>query len=97
MTKKTEVQDSDNLIIETMEDGTEYTIDLEVCNTVADEIMNSLFALDESGEVENFDAVATCFSLFISTYHVLLQTGWTIDNLKQELDEHFECHRNGMN
>jgi hypothetical protein len=91
------MQDDDMMINEVTEDGEEYTIDLGVCMSVADRVMESLFELDESGELENFDAVATCFSLFIDTYHVLIESGWTIENLKQELDDHFQVHKNAMN
>lgn len=89
--------ESDNLIEEIMEDETEYTIDLDVCNGVADKIMTTIFEVEESEKIENFDAVAVCFGLFINTYHVLLNAGWTIDDLKIELDEHFNEYKKSMN
>jgi hypothetical protein len=89
--------DSDNKIVEVADDGTEYTIDLGVCETIADSVMTSLFELEESGDVQDFDAVATCFSLFINTFHVLVSAGWMLDELKRELDDHFETHKNSMN
>lgn len=89
--------ESDNLIVTELEDGTEYTIDLDVCNGVADNIMSTVFEVEESGEIENFDAVAVCFGLFINAFHVLLNAGWTIDDLKTELDDHFDEHKKSMN
>jgi hypothetical protein len=91
------MEDDDDMITGTTDDGEEYTIDLDVCMKVADRVIESLFELDESGELENFDAVATCFSLFLNTYHVLIESGWTLENLKEELDDHFQMHKNSMN
>ena len=90
-------EQNDNLIVEILEDGTKVVIDLDVCNGVADSIIDNLFSLNEDNEIENFDPVATCFSLFINTYHVLLSSGWTVADLKSELDEHFINHKNSMN
>lgn len=90
-------EDDDMMITEVTDDGEEFTIDLNVCMSVADRVMESLFELEDSEELENFDAVATCFSLFLDTYHVLIEAGWTLENLKQELDDHFQLHKNAMN
>jgi hypothetical protein len=87
----------DNIITETLEDGTEITIDLDLCNGIADNIMEKIFELDEEVELEHYDAVATCFGLFINTYHVLLSTGWSVDDLKKELDEHYISLKKSMN
>jgi hypothetical protein len=87
----------DDKIIEINEDGEEYIIDIGVCNTIADSVMTSLFELEESEEVEHFDATATCFSLFMNTFHVLVSAGWSIDELKNELDDHFEIIKKTMN
>jgi hypothetical protein len=90
-------ENNDNLLIEVLDDGTEVVIDLDVCDAVADSIIDNLFSLAEDNEVENFDPIVTCFSLFIDTYHILLNSGWTVDGLKNELDEHFNTHKKTMN
>ena len=90
-------EQNDNLIIEVLDDGTQVVIDLDVCNGVADSIMDNLFQLSEEEELENFDPVVTSFSLFINTYHILLQSGWSLENLKAELDEHYINHKKSMN
>ena len=90
-------ENNDNLMIEVLDDGTEVVIDLDVCDAVADSIMDNLFSLAEEKEIENFDPVVTCFSLFINAYHVLLNSGWTVDGLKKELEEHYDSHRSSMN
>ena len=90
-------EENDNLIIETLDDGTEVVIDLDVCNGVADSIMDNLFQLAEEEELKNFDPIITTFSLFVNTCHVLLSSGWTVENLKTELDEHYINHKQSMN
>lgn len=90
-------EENDNLIIETLDDGTEVVIDLDVCNGVADSIMDNLFQLAEEEELKNFDPVITTFSLFVNACHVLLSSGWTVENLKTELDEHYINHKQSMN
>lgn len=86
-----------NIISETLDDGTEFKIDLDLCNEMADDFMEQIFEAANDEELENYDPIATCFNMFINTYHVLLSVGWSKDDLKNELDEHFINHKNSMN
>lgn len=95
MTDKRE--DDPNLIIEVMDDGTEVVIDIDACNQIADSVIESLFELEESEQVDNFDSTVACFGLFINTLHVLLDCGWSPDELKKEIDDHSIQRRNSMN
>ena len=89
--------DNKNIITEVLEDGTEIKIDLDLCNDVADQIMMKIFETENDQNLENYDVIATCFNMFINTYHVLLGAGWTKEELKNELEEHFINHKNSMN
>lgn len=89
--------DNKNIITEVLEDGTEIKIDLDLCNDVADQIMMKIFETENDQNLENYDVIATCFNVFINTYHALLVAGWTKEELKNELDEHFIDHKNSMN
>lgn len=86
-----------NIITEVLEDGTEIKIDLDLCNDVADQIMMKIFEAEDDETLKHYDVVATCFNMFINTYHVLLGAGWSKEELKQELEEHFVNHKNSMN
>ena len=85
----------DNLIHGIDDDGNEYTIDLDVCNAVADSVLENL--VEQSDEIENFDFVATCYSLFISSYRILLDSGWSFEELTKDMQDHFEDHKRSMN
>jgi hypothetical protein len=89
--------EDDNKIVEVLDDGTEITIDLDTCMQVADDTMMNIFKIHEEESIDEYDPVVTCFNLFINTYHVLLSAGWTVDDLKTELDDHFVCYKNALN
>ena len=72
-----------NLIKETLENGEVYEFDLDVCNAAADQVLEEL--LEKEGEVENFDFVASIFSLFVASISILTQSGWTTDELINEV------------
>jgi hypothetical protein len=72
-----------NLIKETLENGDIYEFDLDVCNAAADQALEEL--LEKEGEVENFDFVASVFSLFVASISILTQSGWTTDELINEV------------
>jgi hypothetical protein len=72
-----------NLIKETLENGEVYEFDLDVCNAAADQALEEL--LEKEGEVENFDFVASVFSLFVASISILTQSGWTTDELINEV------------
>jgi hypothetical protein len=72
-----------NLIKETLENGEVYEFDLDVCNAAADQALEEL--LEKEGEVENFDFVASVFSLFVASISILTQSGWTTEELINEV------------
>ena len=89
--------DDDNLIVEVLEDGTEITIDLNVCNDVADKVITRMFELEEDAELKNFDAAASIFSLFINCIYVLSDCGWSEAELKEEIENHCQQRKNSLN
>ena len=89
--------ENENIITETLDDGTEIIIDLNLCMEKADEITDHIFHLIEDENLEHYDPIATAFNIFINTYHILLYSGWTTDELKKELDEHYANHVKTMN
>ena len=91
------IDDNKNIITETLDDGTEVTIDLDLCMEMADEITDEIFHLIHNEDLEHYDPIATAFNIFINTYHILLYSGWSTDELKKELDEHFDNHTKSMN
>ena len=72
-----------NIIKETLENGEVYEFDLDVCSAAADQVLEDL--LEKEGEVENFDFVASIFSLFVASIGILTQSGWTTDELINEV------------
>jgi hypothetical protein len=72
-----------NIIKETLENGEVYEFDLDVCSAAADQVLNELF--EKEGEVKNFDFVATIFNLFVASIGILTQSGWTTDDLINEV------------
>jgi hypothetical protein len=91
------MSNDDNLIVEVLEDGTEITIDLNVCNDVADKVMTRLFEIEENEELKNFDAAASIFSLFINSIYVLSDYGWSEAELKKEIEDHCQQRKNSLN
>jgi hypothetical protein len=87
--------DNNNLIIEIDDEGKEYIIDLDVCNAVSDSIFDSLS--EQENNIENFDFVATCYSMFITTYQILLGAGWSMDELVKDMQEHLVEYKKSMN
>jgi hypothetical protein len=72
-----------NIIKEILENGDVYEFDLDVCSEAADQVLEEL--LEKEGEVENFDFVASVFSLFVASISILTQSGWTTDELINEV------------
>jgi len=72
-----------NIIKEILENGDVYEFDLDVCSAAADEVLDEL--LEKEGEVKNFDFVATIFNLFVASISILTQSGWTTDELINEV------------
>lgn len=86
---KEEVSGTNIFIKRKTEDGKEVNIDMELCNLFAVNSLDSLYAFED--EVENFDFVASVFSLYSECIHVLASAGWTPEELKTQVDEHYHC------
>lgn len=76
----------DNEIVEILPDGTVYYFDLDVCNEEADKLMEELY--EKEGKVPNFDFTSAVFTLFINSIHTLSNSGWTTEELIQEVLNH---------
>jgi hypothetical protein len=81
-----------NIIKETLEDGTEYQFDLDVCEQQATKVLDELFQLENN--LEDFDFTATIFSLYINCIHILSNSGWNKDELIKEVENHAETYLN---
>ena len=78
--------DDPNICTSTLDDGSTYTFHLDVCNKIADEVIDEL--LEKQDVVENFDFGAAMFAMFISSIHVLLDYGWSEADLMKEIRNH---------
>jgi len=79
----------DNECVEILEDGTVYYFDLDVCNREAEKAIEELHM--KEGVLPNFDYTSSIFTLFISSIQILSQSGWTTDELLQEVLNHSEA------
>ena len=77
-----------NIIKEKLEDGTEYQFDMDLCTEEADAVITDLYEKD--GNLENFDFTATIFSLFVNSIHILNNSGWSTEDLVEEIYTHTE-------
>ena len=76
-----------NRITEILDDGTIHCFDIEKCMKEADVVIDQL--IDREGEID-YDFTATVFSLFCNSIFILSQTGWSKEELKKEIDNHYD-------
>lgn len=76
----------DSQIVEVLEDGTIYAFDLEVCDREAERVLKTLHR--KEGKLFNFDYQATIVTLFVYIIHILRSSGWTTDELVNEVLDH---------
>lgn len=95
MKKTNSNDDSDNLIVAVDDEGNEHVIDIDLCNDTVDKVMESLFNLQE--QEDRFDFTTASYGLFISAYHVLLSSGWSMAELVKDMEEYLEDHKKSMN
>ena len=74
---------------EVLEDGTIYTFSINKSTARADELLEQLWQLE--GKEIDFDYTAAVFSLFVDSIHILSQSGWTTEELIQEVVTHTEA------
>ena len=83
---------SNNVITEVLEDGTIYHFDLDLCDDAAEDAINSLWEKEDT--VLNFDFSSAIFSTFVKTIGILSRSGWTTQELFQEVANHSEAEDN---
>jgi len=76
----------DTEIVEVLEDGTVNHFDLDVCDEAALEALDSLWA--KENKVLSFDYTASVFSLFVYSVGILTKSGWTTQELLNEVVNH---------
>jgi hypothetical protein len=82
----------DTDVVEVLEDGTIRHFDLDVCNAAAEEALDLLWAKENT--VLSFDYTAAVFSLFVDAINILSNSGWTTQELLQEVVNHSEADDN---
>ena len=73
----------DNECVEVLPDGTIHYFDLDVCNREAVGLIEELGS--KQGKVPNFDFNAAVFALFIHSLFILHESGWSADELADEV------------
>ena len=83
---------SDNSITEVLEDGTVNHIDFDVCNAAADEALELLWS--KENKVMSYDYTSAIFSMFVYSINILSNSGWTTQELLEEVVNHSEADDN---
>lgn len=76
----------DNEVVEVLEDGTIHYFDLEVCEKEAEIVIEDL--ISKQTTVTNYDFHTTIFNLFVLSIYILTESGWTPDELLDEVIMH---------
>ena len=79
-------------IAEVLEDGTVYCFDMDKCIEEADTTLEQLHA--KEGVEIDFDFTAVVFSLFIRSIQILTNSGWSTEDLIEEILENSEADDN---
>ena len=74
---------------EVLEDGTIYTFSINKSTEHATKMLEQLYELE--GKEIDFDYTAAVFSLFVDCIHILSQSGWTTQELIEEVVTHTEA------
>lgn len=74
---------------EILEDGTIYTFSINRSTAKANELLEQLYELE--GQELDFDFTAAVFSLFVDSIHILSESGWTTEELIQEVITHSQA------
>jgi len=82
----------DTEIVEVLEDGTINHFDLDVCNAAALGALDDLWA--KENKVLSFDYTASVFSLFVHSIQILSNSGWSTQELLNEVLNHSEAEDN---
>lgn len=79
-------------IVEVLDDGTVYHFNLDVCDDAAEEAIGQLW--DKEDTELKFDFTAAVFSLLIKSIGILSRSGWTTEELVDEVYNHSEADDN---
>jgi hypothetical protein len=71
---------------EVLEDGTIYTFSINRSTERAREVLERLWELE--GQEVDFDYTAAVFALFVDSIEILSNSGWTTQELIQEVITH---------
>lgn len=83
---------NDNIITEVLDDGTVYSFDIELSGKLAEHKLQELETMQNI--VPMFDYTTAVFNLFIHSIHILTHSGWTINELINEVKDHGCCPGN---
>lgn len=75
----------DTIIVETDEDGNEFEVDIEVCNEIAHQVLDDIF--EKEGKLPMYSAIPTLYHLHYSILGVLLECGWTKEDLIKDIED----------
>lgn len=78
-----------NIITEVLDDGTIYSFDTELCEQMAEETLEALW--EKEDKVINYDYTCTVYNLFLDAIHILSQSGWSTEDLLNEVCDHTEA------
>jgi hypothetical protein len=74
---------------EVLEDGTIYTFSINQSTKRAREALDRLYELE--GQEVDFDYTAAVFALFVDSIEILSNSGWTTEELIQEVITHSDA------
>ena len=74
---------------EILEDGTVHTFSINRSTEHATKMLEQLYELE--GKEIDFDFTAAVFSLFVDSIHILSESGWTTEELIQEVITHSQA------
>jgi hypothetical protein len=87
-----EKQQNPNIITGKTEDDEEFEIDLELCRLFVEVSLDSLATYED--KVEKYDFGAAVYQMLGECIHILGHLGWTVEELKKEVDTHHKCDEN---
>ena len=95
-TKKPKTEEQKDLAPETIirknEEGKEFEIDLGLCRLFAENVIDSLTVYEDI--IPKYDFGTVIFCMLAECIHILGHLGWTVEELKNQVDEHHKCDGN---
>ncbi len=88
---------NNNLIEIEEEDGSVVLADLELSDKISRSVIESLLEMSDNPDLENYHAITTLFSVFSDCAAVLMQFGWTPEELANHCNDLAIPDRGSMN